>query len=50
VGGFITELDFDAAEKNFPGIARFYRSLVRKPRTFLELVWAYLAKHQGRAA
>jgi len=39
--GFVTDRDLDAAEKCFPGIARFYRSMVRKPATFLELVWAY---------
>jgi hypothetical protein len=39
--GFVTDRDLDAAEKCFPGIARFYRSLARKPTTFLELVWAY---------
>jgi hypothetical protein len=41
VGGFITERDFDAAEREFPGIQRLYEQLVRKPRTFLELVWQY---------
>ena len=41
VRGFVTDRDLDAAEKCFPGIARFYRLLVRKPNTFLELVWAY---------
>ena len=39
--GFITERDFDAAEHEFPGIQRLYESLVRKPHTFLELVWKY---------
>jgi hypothetical protein len=36
--GFITERDLEQAEEAFPGIARFFVSLSRKPRTFLELV------------
>ena len=40
--GCITELDFEEADRCFPGIAKFYRDLARKPATFLELVWAYL--------
>jgi hypothetical protein len=36
--GFITERHLDQAEEAFPGIARFFASLARKPRTFLELV------------
>jgi hypothetical protein len=40
--GCITELDFEEAERCFPGIARFYRELPCKPKTFLELVWAFL--------
>ncbi len=41
MGGFITERDFDAAEREFPGIQRLYECLVQKPRTFLELMWKY---------
>jgi hypothetical protein len=41
VSGFITEKQFAEAEKAFPGIARVYELLVRKPKTFLELVWEY---------
>ena len=41
MGGFITERHFAAAECEFPGIQRFYEQLVRKPTTFLELVWEY---------
>jgi hypothetical protein len=41
MGGFITERDFATAEREFPGIQRFYESLARKPATFLQLVWAY---------
>ena len=36
--GFITERDLEQAEEAFPGILRFFDSLPRKPRTFLELV------------
>jgi hypothetical protein len=45
--GLITERHFDAAEKWFPGIRRFYAALVHKPATFLELVWEY-EKELGR--
>jgi hypothetical protein len=41
MGGFITERDFDAAEREFPGIQRLYERLSHKPRTFLELMWSY---------
>ncbi len=47
MSGFVTERDFHAAEKDFPGIVGFYLSLARKPRTFLELVWAYLQAHKA---
>jgi hypothetical protein len=36
--GFITERDLAQAEEVFPGIQEFFRSLERKPRTFLDLV------------
>jgi hypothetical protein len=36
--GFITERDLEQAEEAFPGIQEFFRSLERKPRTFLDLV------------
>ena len=36
--GFITERDLEQAEEAFPGIVRFFQSLARKPRTFLDLV------------
>ena len=39
--GFITELDFDQAEEEFPGIGSFYEHCRRKPNTFLELVWQF---------
>jgi hypothetical protein len=39
--GCITEKDFAQCEDAFPGIVRFYEQLVEKPRTFLELVFAY---------
>jgi hypothetical protein len=41
--GFVTDRDLEAAESCFPGIVAFYRSLARKPATFLELVWLYEA-------
>jgi hypothetical protein len=47
--GLITERHFDSAEKWFPGIRRFYAALIRKPSTFLELVWEY-EKEVGRFA
>ena len=47
--GLITERHFDSAEKWFPGIRRFYAALLRKPLTFLELVWEY-EKEVGRFA
>jgi hypothetical protein len=47
--GCITELDFDEADRAFPGIARFYLELRCKPTTFLELVWAYLDTSRGSA-
>jgi hypothetical protein len=36
--GVITERDLELAEESFPGISRFFESLVTKPRTFLELL------------
>ena len=36
--GFITESNLREADEAFPGIARYFDSLVDKPRTFLELV------------
>jgi hypothetical protein len=39
---FITEKNFDECEEAFPGIVAFYHQLAAKPRTFLELVHAFL--------
>jgi hypothetical protein len=39
--GFITELDFDRAEEEFPGITSFYEHCRRKPTTFLDLLWQF---------
>ena len=39
--GFITERDFDEAEEVFPGIAAFYGHCLRRPGTFLDLVWQF---------
>jgi len=36
--GFITEADLAQADKVFPGIERFFATLVNKPATFLELL------------
>ncbi|HEU0037016.1 MAG TPA: hypothetical protein VFQ53_40675 [Kofleriaceae bacterium] len=44
--GFITERDFEAAEAEFPGIARLFEELPEKPRTFLELVERYIHRDQ----
>ncbi len=51
--GYITEANFDECEEEFPGIVAFYRQLLTKPRTFLELVHAFLCGSQrslGEAA
>ena len=50
--GFITERDLDLAEEAFPGIARFFASLPRKPRTFLDLVsmFEHWCQRRGQAA
>ena len=50
MGGYITERDFDAAEREFPGIQRLYEALSRKPATFLQLVWAYETLRREAAA
>lgn len=39
--GVLTERDLSAAESEFPGITRFLAECVVKPKTFLELVFAY---------
>ena len=39
--GLVTEADFADAEIEFPGIVRFYETCLRKPLTFLELLWSY---------
>ena len=49
MSGFITERDFDAAECEFPGIQHLYERLACKPRTFLELVWAWEAEYAAAA-
>jgi hypothetical protein len=40
--GFITEQHFEQAEAEFPGIRAVYAACEVKPRTFIELVFAYL--------
>ena len=55
MAGFITERQLAEADQAFPGIARFFESLSRKPRTFLELMslfegWADRAEEVREAA
>jgi hypothetical protein len=45
--GYITETDFEQCDEAFPGIVRYYRELQDKPRTFLELFWAYTHRMCG---
>lgn len=47
--GFITELDFEKCEREFPGIVRYYRELKDKPTTFLELLWGFTQRECGCA-
>ena len=47
--GYITEANFDECEEAFPGIVAFYRQLAAKPRTFLELVHAFLHRVESLA-
>jgi hypothetical protein len=46
--GYITEMDFDECDEAFPGIVRYYRELKDKPKTFLELFWAYTHRACGQ--
>jgi hypothetical protein len=46
--GLITERDLAQAEEAFPGIVRFYESLSRKPRSFLELLSRFERWCEGR--
>lgn len=39
--GVLTERDLPAAEDDFPGITQFLAQCSTKPRTFLELVFAF---------
>ena len=39
--GYITDRDFDLAERFFPGIRRFYNESLPRPVTFLELLWRF---------
>lgn len=39
--GVLTERDLPAAEDEFPGITDFFAQCPIKPRTFLELVFAF---------
>ena len=44
--GSAVETDMDEAEREFPGIRAAYLACIEKPRTFLELLAAYL-RHIG---
>ncbi len=46
--GYITEMDFEECDEAFPGIVGFYRELKDKPKTFLELFWAYTHRRCAR--
>jgi len=48
VQGRITERQLPMAERCFPGISRFYKSLDDKPATFLQLLWAFEGKRAAR--
>jgi hypothetical protein len=43
--GFITERELEQADVEFPGILRFFQSLVAKPRTFLDLLSLFQRRH-----
>lgn len=49
MSGFITEENFEECERTFPGIIAFYNGLAVKPRTFLELMAAFLKEEQASA-
>ena len=48
--GVLTERDLPAAESEFPGISEFFARCAEKPRTFLELVFAFADAHQAACA
>ncbi len=50
VQGRITEHQLPEAEQSMPGITRFYDGLVRKPATFLDLLWAFEDRGSCRSA
>jgi len=45
--GFITELDLLLAEREFPGIARFFRECQPAPPTFLDLLCRFQASRSA---
>jgi hypothetical protein len=45
--GLITERHLQQAEEAFPGIAGFFAALSPKPRTFLELLFAFQRRDDG---
>jgi hypothetical protein len=46
LAGFITEQHLAEAEKEFPGISRFFAECPQKPKTFLQLVWEFRATNK----
>jgi len=50
MSGFITDRHLEDAESAFPGIRRLYEAMIRKPTTFLELVWTYEALRDSPAS
>jgi hypothetical protein len=45
--GFITDVDCQTIDEEFPGIWQYYEELEEKPCTFLELWWSFI--HRGEA-
>ena len=50
MSGFITERHLAEAEEAVPGIVRFFESLTRKPRTFLELMCLFERSSGARSS
>ena len=48
--GLITEDDLALAEREFPGITRFFETRRGRDRTFLDLVVAYVGEQPVAAA
>ena len=48
--GRITEAQLPLAESCCPGITQLYRTMRRKPETFLDLLWLYEGARRGEPA